>query len=244
MSQLTRLKLKIDFAVLHYSAIARDTVFGARLPELFIDYLIALHQFVRAIDHLLQVASQEAERRWQAGDASCRGLAEYYVRRRSEEGHHAAWLLEDIEALGLNGAEVLAKLPPPEVAALPGSQLYWIMHHHPATLFGYLIVLEAYPLHMEDIDHFREQTGLPEAAFRTMRLHAEEDPGHAEEIFRFLEQSAFTDELYDAITCSALTTCQQLAAICQALAAAHNGTAVPAVATVPTVPNGANPSQA
>ncbi|MEN9864589.1 MAG: hypothetical protein RL748_179 [Pseudomonadota bacterium] len=218
MSRLARLRFKTDIAVSQFSGAVAEQIFGARLPQLFLDYQIALHQIIRANDHLMGVAADQARRRWQQGDASCRGLFEYMEWHRQDELNHPDWLLEDIQVLGVSRESVLEAAPPAHIAALPGCQYYWIYNHHPAMLFGYMVVLEGYAMRLEDIDRYQQQTGFPAAAFRTMRLHAQEDPGHADGLYQFLDNCAFSDALFDAITGAALTTCMQMATIFKTLA--------------------------
>ena len=218
MSRLASFRLKTDIAVGQYSAVVRELIFGQRLPLLFTDYLIALHQIIRANDHLMLVAAGEARRRLQQGDASCRGLEEYYLLHQQEETQHAQWLLEDIEAMKVSRQAVLSRMPPAEIAALSGCQYYWLYHHHPGLLFGYMVVLECYPMQLSDIELFRQQTGFPAQAFRTMRVHAELDSGHAHDLLHFLEHCGFSDAVFDGLATSAITTCVHLARIFKSLA--------------------------
>ena len=75
--------------------------------------------------------------------------------------------------LGRPRSDVLARPPSPTVAALVGSQYYWIFHFHPVALLGYIAVLEGYPPSMAMIDQLEAGTGYPREAFRTMIAHAE-----------------------------------------------------------------------
>lgn len=217
MTRLARFQFKTDLAVRQLSTVAREVLSGPHLAEIFLEYLIALHCIIRASEPLLQAASEEARRRLQQGDQSCAGLPEYFARHQEEEHDHAEWLLQDIEAMGLSRDVALSRQPSMEIAALAGSQYYWIYHYHPGFLLGYLAVLEGYPLDQKQIDFFKQQTGYPEAVFRTLRKHAELDPAHGEDLYHFLEQSALTDRVFEGLSTSSLATCSYLSQILRAL---------------------------
>ena len=44
-----------------------------------------------------------------------------------------------------SSAREIARPPAPAVAALVGAQYYWVLHHHPVALLGYIGLLEGYP---------------------------------------------------------------------------------------------------
>ncbi len=217
MSRLGRFQIKTELAVSQLSVVARQVLSGPQLSTIFLEYLIALHGIIRASEPLLQAGADEAARRWQQGDMSCRGLADYYALHKEEETDHALWLLEDIEVLGLTREVVLARQPSADIAALVGSQYYWIYHYHPAFLLGYLQVLEGYPLNKKRIDYFQQQTGFPDAAFRTLLKHAQLDPGHGTELLQFLDSCALSDKIFEGLSTSSVLTCGYLVQVLQSL---------------------------
>ena len=217
LSRLSRFQLKTEIAVQGLSDLARQTLSGPDLPDVFLAYLIALHGIIRASEPLLQAGADEAARRYQAGDDTCYGLAEYYARHKQEELDHALWLLQDIQVLGVAPELVLARQPAAAIAALAGSQYYWIYHYHPGFLLGYLAVLECYPLTTEQIVRFQQGTGYPDAAFRTLCKHAELDPGHGDEVNRVLAECRLDDTVFDGLSTSALLTCGYLADVLNGL---------------------------
>src|SRR5262249_6063476 len=95
-----------------------------------------------------------------------------------EEWGHDEWLLEDLEALGIPREAVLARTPPPTLAALVGAQYYWIAHHHPVALLGYAFVTETSPPPLAAVEDLILRTGLPRAAFRSLLRHAVLDLQH------------------------------------------------------------------
>lgn len=73
------------------------------------------------------------------------GLATYLERHVDEERQHDDWLLEDLAELGVAREDVWGRIPSPNIAALVGSQYYWMRHYHPVALLGYIAVLEGRP---------------------------------------------------------------------------------------------------
>jgi pyrroloquinoline quinone (PQQ) biosynthesis protein C len=114
--------------------------------------------------------------------------SEYLQHHIGEERAHDEWLLSDLSLLGQNRAEVLAVEPLPEVAHLVGSQYYWILHHNPLTLLGYIAVLEGAPPSSAKLDRMQLETGFPTDAFRTLRMHADVDGLHSEELDKLLDE--------------------------------------------------------
>lgn len=125
-------------------------------------------------------------------DPVCASLSRYYEAHLEEERHHDRWMLEDLEVLGVASAEALARIPPSSVASLVGVQYYWLHHHHPVSLLGYIAVLEGYPPSEELIQELQSRSGLPEAAFRTCRKHGQLDPDHSRELDALLDSLPLT----------------------------------------------------
>jgi hypothetical protein len=151
-------------------------------------FLIHLHQVIRASVPLMEAARVRSLER-AAFDPVCAGLAEYLAVHIDEERGHDAWALEDLEAAGVGPEAALASVPPAQTAALAGAQYYWIAHHHPVALIGYILVLEDGPDDADPfLDELRARSGLPEAAFRTLRHHGRLDPGHRAELDRLIDR--------------------------------------------------------
>lgn len=120
-------------------------------------------QIITASERLLEEAAQECD-----GD-----LRMYFLEHLREEKNHAKWLAEDLDGftLPLN----------PIAVALAGSQYYLIKHVHPACLLGYMRALEN-PMSMNALEELEGVHG--KKLLRTLRIHAEEDPGHLSELIR------------------------------------------------------------
>jgi hypothetical protein len=96
------------------------------------------------------------------------------------------------------------------VAALAGSQYYWVLHYHPVALLGYLAFMEGSPPTPELIDDLRARTGHPHAAFRTLVKHGELDPGHSEEIDRVIDSLPLAREHETVLGLSAMSSAAYL----------------------------------
>jgi len=161
------------------------------LDRLAVAFLILMHQLVRASVPLMEVARRVADERAES-DPVCRGIALYMTRHIEEERDHDRWLLDDLEAAAIERETVLQMVPSPTVASLVGAQYYWIHHHHPVALLGYIRLLEGNPPSADHVERLKELTHLPDDAFRTYRLHGELDPLHLREF----------DEMLDALPLS------------------------------------------
>ncbi|MFE2294794.1 iron-containing redox enzyme family protein [Streptomyces sp. NPDC059452] len=173
-----------------------------RLLPRYRTYLCTMHAVIRASVPLMELALRcTAARR---GDPLSEPLAAYLTEHIEEEAGHDAWLLEDLRAAGAVPEDALSTLPPPDVAALVGPQYYWIEHHHPVTLLGYIAVLEGYAPAPGLTDRIAGLTGLPAAALRTVREHAALDTGHVDELYALLDRLPLTREQEAAVAVSAL----------------------------------------
>jgi hypothetical protein len=181
----------------------RRLVEHPRMPELYVEYLVASHGIIRASVPLMHTALERA-RAAPPKDPAAADLAAYLERHADEELGHDDWLLEDLEELGVAREEVLARPPSPAVAAFVGAQYYWILHHHPVAIMGYIALLEGYPPTIADVDRMMAATGHGREAFRTLIRHAELDPLHRDEFEEALDAMTLTEEQSSLIVLSAL----------------------------------------
>lgn len=175
-----------------------------RLRDYFPEFLIATHQYVRASVPLLEAAAETCAA-LAAGDPVAARLGPYYSEHAAEERGHDQWLLEDVGHLGIGAAEVLRRVPPASVAALAGSQYFWIRHAHPVALLGYMTVLEQ-PPSGKHLDGVQRRTMLPAAAFRTLREHARLDHGHGAEMDALIDSLPLDREKIELVGLSAIST--------------------------------------
>jgi hypothetical protein len=186
-----RLRARIDLVVDSFGTAFTALVNHPRIGDLFARYLINTHAIIKATVPLFEAARDRA-RVLAPDDAVAAGVASYMEQHIVEELHHDDWLLDDLESLGLERRAVEGAIPPPSVAALVGSQYYWVRHVHPVAILGYLAFMEGFPPTRELIDLLIERTGYPADAFRTYAAHGELDPGHRDEIDRVIDALPLT----------------------------------------------------
>jgi heme oxygenase-like protein len=174
-----------------------------RLGELWPEYLLLQHQIIRATVPLTEAALVRAR---ELNDPLGEPLAHYLEEHVDEELGHDETLLGDLELLGIDRTTVLARMPPPSVAGLVGSQYYWIHHYHPVAFLGYVALMEGYPPTPELIDELVERSGRPHAAFRTYIEHAELDPGHRDHLDRTIDSLPLDASHEVALGISAIAT--------------------------------------
>ena len=179
--------------------------------------LILLHQIMRASVPMMESARRGSQTRSTA-EVVCAQLAAYLETHIEEERQHDIWVLEDLETIGVDPANVLARVPPPYVASLVGAQYYWIEHFHPVAILGYMAALEGYPPSGELIDRLQTLSGLPDTAFRTCRKHGDLDPNHTLELDRFLDTLTLTEGQRAVVGISAAHTMTHLAHAFESLA--------------------------
>jgi pyrroloquinoline quinone (PQQ) biosynthesis protein C len=176
-----------------------------------------MHGIVRASVPLMETALGRAEA-LAGSDRVAAGLVEYFQRHIPEERDHDVWVLEDLEALGIERSAVLARPPAPTVASVVGAQYYWILHYNPVALLGYMMLLEGYPPLREEVEDLIERTGHSPRAFRTLLHHANVDPGHRAELDRTLDRLPFSAEHTAAVGLSAIWSAHLLAKLLDEIA--------------------------
>ena len=176
------------------------------MAQLAISHLILLHQITRASVPLMKEALEASRAR--PDDDVCVALAPYLERHIREECFHDQWILEDLESVGIQRAQTLSALPSQFVAALVGAQYYWVLHHHPVALIGYMIMLEANAPTQRLVGHLKAETGLPNSFFRTHLVHAELDPDHQAEILELVDRLPLSPAQDRLIAVSAMHTAE------------------------------------
>jgi len=175
-----------------------------RLAELWPQYLIQQHAIIRATVPLTE-AALERSRELPATDPLATPLSTYLEEHVDEELDHDETLLGDIERLGDDRSSVLERMPSPTVAALVGSQYYWIFHYHPVAFLGFVALMEGFPPTPELIETLIADTGYPREAFCTYIEHAELDPGHRDHLDRTIDSLPLTREHESALGVSAIS---------------------------------------
>jgi hypothetical protein len=207
-----RLRRKIQLVLPELVAAGRRLFTHPRIQDLYPEYLFTSHCVVRASVPLMEVALGRS--RSMAGtDPVAARVADYLQGHIPEEAQHDEWLLGDLEVLGIGRSAVLARVPAPTVAALVGSQYYWVFHYHPVALLGYIELLEGYPPSAPEIEDLITRTDYRREAFRTLIHHARLDPDHGDELNRTVDELPLTEEQSAAVGLSAMNSVHLLARV-------------------------------
>ena len=208
VSHSQRLRETLSLAQTGLTSLIHDVWFHPQLNELYPEFLFAMYGVTVASAPAMRIAAQLCA---QAGseDLLKQFLRAYYLEHASEEEDHGEWLLDDLNSLGVPRQCVLERIPYPSVAALVGSQYYWMEHVHPIAYLGFIAVLEA-PTQTDFLQGVSDRTGIPLASMSCHLRHAELDAGHVAEFDAMLDSLPLTLQHRDLITVSALTTIGQL----------------------------------
>ena len=182
------------------------------IGRLYAEFLFASHCVVRASVPLMQAAYERVVPDVE-DDPVAAGLARYLPGHIAEEMDHDEWVLQDLESLGVDRSAILARPPSATVAALVGSQYYWIHHFHPVALMGYMAVLEGNPPTQEAIARLVSRTGYASEAFRSLVEHAELDPHHIDDLNQALDSMPLSHEQSTVVGLSATHTVAMLARV-------------------------------
>jgi hypothetical protein len=182
------------------------------LANIYPRYMVAIHSMIRASVPLME-AALSVTRQAYVDMPGGRALEAYYAKHIPEEMWHDEWVLDDLERIGFARTIAIEHVPSPTVAAMVGSQYYYIRHVHPAVLLGYIGVLEGYPPAEELARTASEKTGYPIEAFRTLRKHAHLDPHHRDDLDAAYDAMPFGPELHALIRANAMRTLGYLVAM-------------------------------
>lgn len=189
------------------------------LADFLPEFLIQLHRVMQCGISLMSTARDRAL--MLPEDEVAAQAALYLETHIEEEKDHDEWLLNDIESLGISRDDVRRTTPCASVVSLIGTQYFWMLHVHPVTLFGYLIVLEGYPPLSEQLEQIMLRTGMPASAFRCLKSHAEDDPDHIAALNRTLDAMPLTPDQTKYLALSAFHTIDSVACIFEELLEAH-----------------------
>jgi hypothetical protein len=125
-------------------------------------------------------------------------LLKYYVEHLEEETGHYEWLRDDLdgEEFGFHWG----------AAELAGMQYYLVEHVHPGTLLGYMLVLECFPMPLEQVEHLESIHGT--RLLRTVRYHAVHDQDHGRDVLALVERAP--DQLKGWIFENAIQTAHRI----------------------------------
>lgn len=181
MTQSTLLRSKVGLALVGVSQDMRRIREHPHLGALFPHYLATAHSITRATVDMLELACTRAKE-LAPSDRLSASMVDYLGAHAVEERHHDDWLLGDLQAMGTSAAKLYSLIPDSHVAALVGSQLYWIGYAHPVSIFGYMMVLEGFAATPDQVEHMVSRSGRPRRHFKSLIRHSRLDEHHAAEL--------------------------------------------------------------
>lgn len=195
-----RLRLKLELVRHVLSAPTRALL---EHPHAYPAFLSRVCCIAQSFIPLLEATAERA-REIAPEDRVAEGLIPYLEKHIIEESGED--MMADLEALGYAPSDVLSNMSSPSIAALVGSQYYWVLHCHPVAVLGYIEVLEGYPASRSAIEELIVKTGLPRAGFRSLLQHAELDVGHRDELHAVLDSLPLDQDQTALLGMSALET--------------------------------------
>jgi hypothetical protein len=206
MTESRRLRGKLELVLPALLATGRRLISHPGLHGIYPEFLVMTHGIIRASVTLMETALTTA--RTLPNDQVAVLLADYLEHHIPEERGHDDWLLADLESIGVPREQVLSRVPSPTIAALVGSQYYWVQHVHPVALLGYIAMFEGYPPARQDIDRVQAATGYGPDAFRTLLLHADLDIHHGDVLDDLLDSLPLTEQQRTLVGLSAISSVQ------------------------------------
>jgi hypothetical protein len=152
-----------------------------RLPDLNEKLPLVLefnYWTMRASHHMLTLAAhKENSNAYHGAGFSQWSLADYYRKHAREEKNHDRWLAKDLAAFGLR---VSPRGCPIAAAALVGTVTYFTQFIDPASLLGWQLISECFPMPESALVCLEAKWGTQ--LLRTLRYHATHDRMHAIEL--------------------------------------------------------------
>jgi hypothetical protein len=201
-----QLRNKLELVLPALLATDRRLIGHPDLRGVYPEFLVMVHGIVRATVPLMETALTTA--RTLPDDQVAALLADYLEHHIPEERGHDDWMLTDLESIGVPRDQVLHRIPSPTIAALVGSQYYWVQHVHPVGLVGYMAMFEGYPPARQDIEQMQAATGYGPEAFRTHLFHADLDPHHGDDLDDLVDSLPLTEQQRTLIGLNAIASVQ------------------------------------
>src|SRR5262249_61376522 len=110
ISNSRRLRQKIEQVLPELDAASTAVVMHPEFRELYGEFLVTVHQMIRASVPLMQTSFQRCLE-LQDADPVAAALVPYLEQHIKEEMHHDDWLLEDLELIGMPRQSVLGRVP-------------------------------------------------------------------------------------------------------------------------------------
>ena len=202
----------LEDSVRGLGVVSSDLTAPEVLPRVLKDWFTIFWHAIRATDLLLNHAVARLVSH--PDDEFHRLLCQFYRHKIEEEAGHDEMLHGDLVKLGVTEEQLTRSLAAAPVAAMIGSQYYFIDFCHPCSYLGYLGLAEGHPVPLPQLEHVIKISKAPADAWSTYRMHAEVDPWHRQELEEMLDRIPNDSFLRGAIVTNALRSAEYY---CQAL---------------------------
>lgn len=186
-----RLRAKLDAAAPVFASVAERLWTSPHVREIYPVYLATMHMIARAAVPLMQAALDRAESQARH-DKLAAALAEFLPNHIEHSIGRDTRLLDDLAATGADPTIPLQAIPSPRIASLVGAHYYWVHHHHPIALLGYIAAIESYPPPSGFAARLREQTNFPEDAYRTIARREQMDSRRRDHLYAWMDTLPLT----------------------------------------------------
>lgn len=180
-------------------------------PEVCIEHLVVNYKVTSSSTQLMEEAVRCAK--LLPDDPTSKPLINYLTHHIPEEKDHDLWCLEDLEVLGVDNEVAINRIPSTNLAALIGSQYYWIRHQHPIAIMGYLACMEVNHPTVEYVEGLIKTSGLPANGFNSLMHHAKVDVHHKQDIIDMINGLQLTEAQYRMLELSAFQTYRYVALV-------------------------------
>jgi hypothetical protein len=200
-----RLRAKLDVAVPVFATAAQRLWTSPRVREIYPVYLATMHMIARATVPLLQAALDRATARAKHDELAA-AFADFLPPHIERTMGRDTRMLDDLAATGADPNIPLQAIPSPRVASLVGAHYYWVHHHHPIALVGYLATIEGYPPPPGLTALLQARTRFPEQAYRSFLRLERTDPRRRAELHTWIDTLPLTRRHETLLGVSALHT--------------------------------------
>jgi len=146
------------------------------------EYRAFLHDLYHIVWHFCPIMAASATRL----DDRFRDVRYDLYRRIQEEQGHETWVLEDVEAIGGDLAQVRSEPPSPPIQAMIAFNYHMADRHHPCSVLGMLYMLEVvasvYGGRVSDSIAQALGRSVDAGGFKFLSSHASMDADHVAEM--------------------------------------------------------------
>ena len=147
-------------------------------PKLYAEWLAQTYYYAAITTRIIGLAGCHFQ--YEQDD-----LHNKFLDHAREERHHEKMLINDIKGLGFSLEQFKACS---SSNILFQNQYYWIQNVNPIAVYGYFLYLEGLAVTAGPDIFARVKTAHPEKSTRYLKVHVEEDIGHVDGHYAFIDK--------------------------------------------------------